>query len=137
MEKNNITDWMQIFFTLIAGCYALYLLNQNNRLRRKQYIFELYNTLHNDDEIMQIIYSVDKNRETNEIRFNGKLEKQADKTLRYFDFIGLLIKDRDLIPHDIIAFQYVINRVLKNEDVKKYIKWLEGINVNLDNLKYL
>lgn len=136
MKETSITEWIQVGFVFIAGCYALYLLRQRNRIKRKEFVLKIYDALHNDKEIEEVIYKVDSN-ETSEIKYKGTLERQADKTLRYFDFIGQLIKDKHLKPHDIEGFKYEIKRVLFNKDVRDYILWLKSINVNLDNLKFM
>jgi len=134
-ENPSWTDLIQLIFTLLGGGYALYLLYQSNKEKRNQLVLEIYNRLYQDLDIRKIIYTVDSG-DSSEIRFQGKLEKEADKTLRYFDFIGHLIKDKSLTKEDVSPFKYEIGRVLKNQHVKEYVDWLETIGIDFENLRY-
>ena len=137
LAQDSLTDWIQLVFTIFGGLYALYLLRQSHKDRRNQYVVEILNRLYNDKEIRTIIYTVDSGRNVNEIRFGGIFEQQADKTIRYFDYIGYLIKEDNLKFTDIRPFRYEINRILNNVRVREYIDWLRTIGVTLEHLKYL
>jgi len=137
MCSTNI-DWkdlIQLIFTIAGGGYALFLFYQSNKEKRNQLVLDIYNGIYNDEDIRKILYTVDS-KDSSEIRFQGELEREADKTLRYFDFVGHLIKDKSLSKSDVSPFKYEIGRILKNKDVKEYIKWLEQIGIELNNLKY-
>lgn len=136
-SQDSLTNWIQLGFTVIAGFYALILFQQTRREKRNQFILDILNRIHNDNEVRTIIYKVDRKEDLNEIRYLGRLEKEADKTIQYFDYIGFLIKEGNLKSTDIEPFRYEINRVISNETVKKYIKHLRDIGVPLDNLCYL
>ena len=135
--QDALTAWIQLGFTMVGGIYALYLLKQSHKDRKNQYVADILNQLYNDIEVRKIIYSVDSGQNVNEIRFRGALEQEADKTLHYFDYIGYLIKERKLRLKDTRPFKYEINRVLDNEKVHAYIKWLREIGVPLEYLSYL
>jgi hypothetical protein len=95
------------------------------------------NRFYDDIEIRTIIYAVDSGRDSSEIKFTGKLEQQADKTIKYLDYIGYLLSEGRLKANDIKPFRYEITRLLKSGVVKKYIKWLSEIGVSLENLEPL
>jgi hypothetical protein len=137
ISPDSLTDWIHLFFAVIAGVYALYLYRQSRREKRNQFILDLLDRIHNDDEVRKIIYSVDRGEHLHEIKHRGQLEKEADKTIQYFDYIGFLIKEGNINAADIKPFSYEIRRVLTNRSVKEYIDWLRGIGVPLDNLDYL
>jgi hypothetical protein len=131
-------DWkyiIQLTFTVLGGGYALFLFYQSNKEKRNQLVLDIYNGIYNDEDIRKLLYTVDSG-DTSEIKFQGELERETDKTLRYFDFIGHLIKDKSLSKKDVAPFKYEIGRILKNNDVIEYIEWLERIGIELKNLKY-
>lgn len=95
------------------------------------------NKIYNDHEVRTILYSVDTGRDVKEIRFQGQLEKEADKTIRYFDYIGYQLKQRNIKQKDIEPFRYEIDRILINKQVEEYVQWLRAIGVKLEYLGYL
>jgi hypothetical protein len=133
----SITDWLQIILTVTGGIYALWLFRQSNKEKRNLYVAEIMNKFYDDIEIRTVIYAVDSGRDSDEIKFTGKLEQQADKTIKYLDYIGYLLEEGRLKTNDIKPFRYEITRLLKSDVVKKYIKWLSDIGVSLENLKSL
>ena len=88
LAQDSLTDWIQLGFTVLAGLYALYLMRQSSKDKRNHYVADILNSLYNDNEMRTIIYSIDSGRNINEIRFGGQLEQQADKLIKYFDYIG-------------------------------------------------
>lgn len=136
-NNSSITDWLQIGFGLIAASYALFLLRQSNREKRKQFILELYHHFYGDQEIRDVIYYVDGVEPDGRIKYQGQLEKQADKTIHYLDLVGQFIKNKSLRPRDVMKFKYEIGRILNHPEVVSYIGWLKTIGVHLVYLKYL
>lgn len=134
---SSITDWLQIILTVIGGIYALWLLRQSNREKRNLYVAEIMNKFYDDTEIRTIIYAVDSGRNIEEIRFTGVLEQQADKTIKYLDYLGYLLDEGRLKTNDIKPFRYEITRLLKSPVIKNYINWLSQIGVSLENIDSL
>lgn len=132
-----MTDWIQIGLTIIAGIYALFLFKQNINERKKQFLLELYNSFYSDKDIREILYYVDSSYDNSFIRFQGKLEKEADRTLRYFDLLGKFYKNHLISKDELNIFKYEILRILNNNEICEYIIWLTAIGVNFPNLDYL
>ena len=135
LETPSWIDIIQIIFTLFGGGYALFLFYQSNKEKRNKLVIDIYNQVYQDEDIRKIIYTVDSG-DSSKIKYLGELEKEADKTLRYFDFVGRLIKDKSLTKQDVLPFKYEIGRVLNNYNVKEYIKWLESIGIDFEYLEY-
>lgn len=135
--KDNLTNWLQLLFIATGGLYALYLLRQSVREKRNKMILDILDRFFGDLEIKKILYSVDQGLDTNEIKFGGKLEQQADKTIKYLDYIGRLIKQGELKRKDIGTFKYEIKRILNSSPVQEYIIWLKNIGVSLEHLNQL
>lgn len=137
LTSDSLTDWLQVALTFFGGLYAIYLLRQSNRERRNQYVGEMMNRFYDDVEIRTVIYAVDSGRDVHEIRFKGRLEQQADKTIRYLDYVGYLLKENKLKKQDLRPFKYEITRLINHRVMNGYIQWLKSIDVNLDNLEHL
>lgn len=135
---SSITDWIQVCFTTIAGCYAIFLFGRNLREKQKKFLLNIFNYLYNDEDVTDILYYVDSGNNQDLIKYKGSLERKADKTLHYLDFVGKFIKEGDLKYDDLIKFKYEIRRILNNQEVKNYIEWLrEKLGVPLEYLPYL
>jgi len=137
LEQDSLTDWIQLCLTILGGLYALWLFRQSNQEKRNLYVADIMNRFYDDVEIRTIVYAGDSGRDVHEIKFQGKLEQQADKTIRYLDYIGYLLKDNKLKAKDLKAFRYEMTRLLKNSIMQRYVEWLTGIGVSLENLEYL
>lgn len=130
----SITDWIQLIFMLFAGIWAIYLLNKSNREKRNKLLLDILDRFMGDKDIKLILYSVDCGHDIEEIRFGGTLEQPADKTIKYIDYLGHLLKKNDLKESDISVFRYEIKRILNSPAVQEYISWLKRIGVSLENL---
>jgi hypothetical protein len=137
MGQDSLTDWIQLGLTILGGVYGLWLFRQSNQEKRNQYVAEIMNRFYDDKEIRTIVYAVDSGRDVCEIKFQGKLEKEADKTIKYLDYVGYLLKDKKLRRTDLRPFKYEMSRIFKNSTMQDYIKWLVEIGVSLENLDYL
>lgn len=137
MDIKITIDIAQLIFTIVGGIYALVLFKQSYIEKKNQFLIDIYDKFYNNKEINEILYSIDKEKQLGEIRYGGKLEIAADKTLRFLDLIGQLIKDKQLTKRDIQGFKYEINIILNNAEIIKYLEWLEETGVVLHNIKTL
>ncbi len=137
MQNGSITDWIQLTFAVVGGIYALFLFRKANRERRTERVHGVLKSIYEDADISRILYAVDTNKETAEIRHLGKLERSADKTLRYLDYLGFLIDQDDLTLADLRPFTYEISRILAHKQIQRYIAWLRRIGVKLEYLDRL
>jgi hypothetical protein len=138
MDISITVDIAQLIFTVLGGVYALVLFHKTNIEKKNIFIIAIYDRFYNDTEIRKILYVVDKEeREMEKIKYNGRLEKEADKTLRFLQYIGQLINDKQLKLSDIHLFKYEIDTILNNFYVQKYIDHLNENGVILKNLNVL
>jgi hypothetical protein len=152
LSVTDITALIQILLTVIGGGYALFLLSRNNNEKRQNYILHIFDKLYNDEDILQVLYAVDKNygleglgdkviimKENPAYDYKEKvlLEKEVDKTLRYLDFIGVLLNSGQLKKKDLAPFRYELKKILNNSILSDYIGYLDLIGANFENLKYL
>jgi hypothetical protein len=136
MDTTNccLTDWVQLFFVAIGGLYALLLLKKSNKKQRNKILLDMIDRIYSDNEIKKLLYSIDQGKDEEEICFGGKLEKEADKTLTYLNYIGHLSEDQSINKKDLKPFEYELKTILENESIKAYIAWLHKIGKHLDYL---
>lgn len=135
MEEKTI-GLVQLLCTLVGGMFALYLFWQSNREKRQSFVVTLYDKLYNDPEIRSLLYALDKEQDLAEINPRKKLEQAADKTLRFLDFVGGLIKNGSLRRHDIYSFEYEL-QLLKHQALQQYQRHVMAHHVQLNNLEYV
>lgn len=108
-------------------------------------MLDIYDRMYNDLEIREVIYAVDKRTglEPLQLKIDNKtieevpLEREVDKTLRYLDFIGSLVKQRLLTVDDIQSLRFEIREILTFPTIVDYYNYHIGIKINYDNLLYL
>ncbi|THF53016.1 hypothetical protein E6C50_02065 [Flavobacterium supellecticarium] len=145
MNLENWFDLLQFVCALAAGGFALYLFYISNKERRRSFMFNIFEKLYNDHEIRDVLYAVDKRRgfEALEEKLNNKtidevpLERALDKTLRYFDFVGSLVRQKLLDKSDIQSMKLEISEVVNYPTIKRYIDYHIEIGINYNDLFYL
>jgi hypothetical protein len=136
----NITlalNLSQLAFTIIGVVSGVVLFIKSNLEKKNLFIINIYDRFYNDKDISKILYYADKELNCNKICYDGEFERETDKTLRFLDLIGQLIKDRHLNKNDIHIFKYEIEIILNNVEVRNYLKTLLQAGVVLKNLDSL
>jgi hypothetical protein len=136
LEFGTYPDWIQLLFVSIGGGYAIILFRHSNKQARARIRLEILDRFLTDEDIHRVLYAVDQGN-TEEIRHRGELERQADKTLKYVDYIGFLLSIGTLKRRDVEMHKYEIKRLLTNARIKEYIPYLKSLGVRLDYLHAL
>ncbi len=144
-QIEMILSIAQLFVATFGGAFAIFLYKKSLEEKRQAFIFSIYEKLYCDVEIRDILYIVDKNgNELNELQRKiadsdtpkiVQFEKELDKTLRYFDYIGNIFKNGYLTKKDLKMFEYELKTILSYPIVKQYLNYLNEINVNLTGLE--
>lgn len=134
---SSLTDWIHVCFGIVAGVYALYLFRSSIAERRHRFVSEVLDKFYSDTDIRTVLYCVDSGQRLGEIRHGGSLEQQADKTLRYLDHMGYMVRKGHLKIQDLEPFRFEIRRLLDNDTVKEYLEGLRAIGVVLNDLAIL
>jgi hypothetical protein len=137
MDFSLTLDLAQLLFTIIGVVSGITLFIQSNIEKKNTFILSIYDRFYNDVDIKKILYYVDRDEHLDKIKYLGEYEFEADKTLRFLDFIGKLVKDKQLKKNDIYSFKYEIGVILNNLEVKHYLQSLLDEGIILDNLEYL
>lgn len=157
MAPFNNDNWLtvvQIILTVVGGGYALLTYRKDILERRTNTIFSIYTKLYDDPSISRALYAIDKNIDLEELRMKVKelpssnqstysivkLEKELDKTLQYFNYIGLLVKNNHLKLDDLGVFKYHLDQLFKCPVVIDYRIFLEHLDFKfayIDELKPL
>lgn len=136
---------LQFLATVVGGAFALYLLMRANKEKRQFTILNIFDKVYGDTDMVAVLYAADKNQGLKKLGEKldlknpetVRLEKETDKILRYFDFIGALLKSGQLKEKDLAPFAYELDVVLFHPTINRYIEHLRTTGVNLANLAYL
>lgn len=146
VEKfDGLISSLQLLATCLGGLFAVLLLRQSNKEKKLSFISNIFERLYDDESIVKVLYAADKDEGLEEIKqkvllhieSKVELEMEVDKTLRYLDYVGSLVKGKYLSAKDLTPFKYEICVVLNNEDIMGYWEHLNTIKITFNNLDYL
>ena len=133
---TNYIDYVEPICSIIGVGYGIYLFKKNNRLKHFENIEKMMNIFYNDEEIRTVLYAVDSGN-SEEIYFGKSLEKEGDKTITKLNVIGYQLYSKNISIQDVEILQFEILKILENETVIEYIKWLKNWGLKLDYISYL
>lgn len=119
-----------------SAILAFIIFRQQSKEKRVKDMFNLFSQIYNDNDFIKVLYYTDNNNNNGSIAHGGDLEKEADKSIKYLNYLGTLLQNRSIEMVDVLSYGYEFERIIKNEEVKEYIKWLKIYKVKLDGLDY-
>ena len=154
MDSFTTDNWINILgllATLAGGLYALVIYIGATNDKKTELIFNIYTKLYDDHDISKALYAIDKKQDLDEILLKSstirssdqssfttvKLEKEVDKLLQYYNYLGLLVKKRNLRLKDLEAFEYHINQMFENNIITSYRRYLANEGLKLDEINWL
>lgn len=119
-----IKDFGVLICTIIGVTLALYQYYNSERLKRSHYLRELMDKLRGDKEIRHFIQLIEHDGFIYDQKHfnNTQLEIEADKALEYLSYICYLRKAKEISKAEFVFFEYEINHMLIDTEVKKYLK---------------
>jgi len=120
-----VKEIVALICAVLGGALALYQYYKSVKLKAASHLNDIVTSMRNDEEIRSFIQLVEYDNFTFDKSFQGSsCEHKADKTLEYLSYICYL-KEEHLIGNKEFAFvKYEIARILKNEEVIRYLKFL-------------
>ena len=126
------------FIALVLLGITIYQIDQQRKERKNQYLIKLFTLIYTNDQIMELLYRIDKSENLKEIRFGGNLEKQADATLKFLNLVGYLLKGNIITLEELDQVGYELKRFVNCKELMNYSDgWLEMIKVKVDGVPYL
>lgn len=119
---GNIISVISIIITTIVAIFGFYQWKRSNTIKKAEYIEKLTEKIRTDDDIKEMVYVLDYGDLWYIKSFHGSggLERKMDKTLSYFSYICYLYNSRLISRKEFAIFEYEIERILLNAQVKNY-----------------
>ena len=120
----SISDIISIFsfISIIAGgIFALRKWNIDQKLKRAEYIKNLFNEIRSNPKIVFYLFEYDSIWYNENFHGSKDLENSVDYTLSYFSYICYLRSNGIITKLDFNYFRYELERILNNRQFKNYI----------------
>ncbi len=119
---SDITSILSVFLVILGGIFGFHQWRKNILLKRAGYINDLTEKIRTDNDIKDIIYIFDYDKEWYSLQFHksGELELKVDKTLSYFSYICYLKRQKIISNKEFDFFKYEVERILINQQVQDY-----------------
>lgn len=109
-----------LVFGIVVALCGYHKWDMVRRESRARFLFELINKFREDTDIKSLVYATDHGCDIKEIS-----EAQKDKTLTYMAYICHLRKMCLISDEEYGFFEYEITRVMQNEQIRDYLKFME------------
>ena len=115
-------------FTIASLIFAGLQLRRNMATQRAQFLLDFTERYFSDSDVRKFFYKIDYGEF--KLDFNQFIgsdeERWLDSLLYTFDVIGRMIKMRVVSVEEVDIIGFQASRVLRNPEVKEYLKWLDG-----------
>lgn len=100
---------------------------KTNLITRAGLVAACLKTFAEDEDIQNAFYALEYGHFTYSEEFhNTPEEREIDKLLRHFSNLALAWQAKLLTTADIAPVRYYVLRVVRNEEISKYLKFMEG-----------
>ena len=123
MKFTEILNALTIGLSVIGGIVALFQWSDSNKLKRAEYVNNLFKEFNNNEDVKEVLYNIEYDiKWYNESFHNsGKLEQATDMALNYYSYICYLYESKLIKSKEFEFYKYQIERVIKNEEVQNYM----------------
>jgi len=139
MQEIQIIDILKIIAVLIAlvglflNAWQLY---QNNNFRRSEIVSNVLFKTFDDEKISKMFYKLEYDKFTYDDNFhNSKDEERLDKTLVLFNILAKQYYMNLITLEDIEEISYDFLTIYDNQEVQKYLKFLDNWYKNKNHKK--
>ena len=115
---------------LAGGFFSLMQWHKQIKLRKAELLENMMNSLLNDKDIVEVVYTVEYNpywyedKKGKDVFHNTEFEKKMDKTLIRYSYFAYLCDNKLIESNEFDFVKYTIDRLLKNKQVQKYLSFL-------------
>lgn len=133
-DLGDIISIVSIVLAIIGAVFGFYQWKKSVKITRAEYIERLTEKIRTDDDIREMVYTLDYGHVWYTVAFHnsGELERKMDKTLSYFSYICYLYHSRLISKKEFAFFKYEIERILLNSQVVDYFFNLYHFAIKFD-----
>lgn len=123
IKFTEFLNVLTIILSVCGGIAALFQWHDSNKLKRAEYVNNLYKEFNNNPDVKQVLYNIDYdvNWYNSDFHNSGKLEQSTDETLNYYSYICYLYENKLIKKSEFQFYKYQIERVLRNKEVQNYL----------------
>ena len=130
MELKTILNYLVALITISGGVFTIYTYWKNSKLKRSEWLYNLYEKFYEKDNYKRIRYIIDYEREEDIKRLKrGVLDDCEDELveelvdyLNFFEFIASLWVMKQLTSKEIaMVFEYYILRIYDHDFIVKFL----------------
>lgn len=125
------TSWTNLLAILSATlaatglCLNWWQMRKNNMQRRAEYLVNMRNKYMSDPEMLEIHYQIEYSKFEYKEFHGSPTERKLDKLLYFYESVARLRLMKNITDDDIGMFAYELLSVYRNEEVKKYLSFLD------------
>ena len=122
IEFSELLNYFTIILTIIGGIVALFQWNDSNKLKRAEYVNNLFKDFNNNEDVKNFLYNIDYDIPWYDDNFHnsGKLEQGTDMALNYYSYICYLYENNLIKKKEFEFYKYQVERILKNVNTQNY-----------------
>jgi len=121
ISYSNIIETLTFITIIIGGGFTYYRWNKNLKLKRAEYIKNLFDEIRTNPKIVFYLFEYDSIWYDENFHGSKELESNIDYTLSYFSYICYLKRNNVITKSDFNYFRYELERILTNRQFKNYI----------------
>lgn len=129
-KSLTIADLIQIGLLIAAIftiCLTFFQIKKGNKTQKATFFKELYLTLFSNSDMRNAYYNLEYGEFIYNDDFHGsEEEKSLDQLLSFIDLICELYYQNVITEQEMKFFKYEITRIFSNENLNKYLTFLES-----------
>ena len=118
---SNLMETLTYFSIVIGGGFSVHRWNMNLKLKRAEYIKNLFNEIRSNPKIVFYLFEYDSIWYNENFHNSKELESNVDYTLSYFSYLCYLKRNNIITNSEFNYFKYELERILTNRQFKNYI----------------
>ena len=123
IKFTEFLNVLTIILSVTGGVVALVQWNDSNKLKRAEYVNNLFKEFNSNPDVKQVLYNIDYDVKWYNSHFHnsGKLEQATDMALNYYSYICYLYESKLIKSKEFDFYRYQVERILKNSNVQNYL----------------
>jgi len=114
-------------FAAVGLLLSFYQSRRTSAQARSALVAESLRRFAEDEDIQRAFYAIEYSKFIYDEKFHGsQQEREIDKLLRHFSNIALSWQGGLLRIYDLRPIQYYVLRVIRDDEVQKYLKFIAG-----------
>ena len=122
VKFTDVLSFLALLLSVCGGVVALFQWHDSNKLKRAEYVNNLFKEFNNNPDVKKVLYNIDYDVDWYNENFHnsGELEQATDIALNYYSYICYLYETNLIKKREFEFYRYQVERILKNSEVQHY-----------------